>query len=288
MENLIGAIRAEGRQRTAEIYRSALSSFGQFTAGRDMRLSALTTAKIDDYEAWQRRRGLKANTISFYTRVLRAAYNRAVERGLVADRRPFRRAFTGNARTAKRALTVDVIGLILRADLGRWPSVDHARDLFILSFYLRGMSFIDMAYLRKADLNGTHLSYRRHKTGQQLQIEWTREMQAIVDKYPANPTEFLLPILTDPSVDARRAYRNASYNVNYNLRRLHDILGLPSPLTMYVARHSWASIARSKGIPISVISAGMGHDSEATTRIYLAALDTETIDRANAAIISSI
>ncbi len=59
-------------------------------------------------------------------------------------------------------------------------------------------------------------------------------------------------------------------------------------LTMYVARHSWASVARSNGIPVSVISEGMGHDSESTTRIYLASLDSSVIDRANSLIISSL
>lgn len=57
---------------------------------------------------------------------------------------------------------------------------------------------------------------------------------------------------------------------------------------LYIARHSWASAARSKNIPISVISEGMGHDSETTTRIYLASLDTATIDRANKLILKSL
>ena len=62
----------------------------------------------------------------------------------------------------------------------------------------------------------------------------------------------------------------------------------PVPLTLYVARHSWASAARSKGIPLSVISEGMGHDSEATTRIYFATLDTAAVDRANTLILDSL
>ena len=57
---------------------------------------------------------------------------------------------------------------------------------------------------------------------------------------------------------------------------------------MYVARHSWASVAKSKGVPLSVISEGMGHDSESTTRIYLASLETSVVDRANSLIISSL
>lgn len=66
------------------------------------------------------------------------------------------------------------------------------------------------------------------------------------------------------------------------------MVGIKIPLTMYVARHSWASAAKSKGIPLSVISEGMGHDSEATTQIYLASLDTAIVDKANSLIISSL
>lgn len=57
---------------------------------------------------------------------------------------------------------------------------------------------------------------------------------------------------------------------------------------MYVARHTWASVARSKHIPISVISEGMGHDSEVTTQIYLASLDHSVVDRANAMILRGL
>lgn len=64
--------------------------------------------------------------------------------------------------------------------------------------------------------------------------------------------------------------------------------GVTIPLTLYVARHSWASAAKVKGIPLSVISEGLGHDSETTTRIYLAGLDTSIVDEANSLILSSL
>lgn len=57
---------------------------------------------------------------------------------------------------------------------------------------------------------------------------------------------------------------------------------------LYIARHSWASAAKGKNIPISVISEGMGHDSEATTQIYLASLDNSVVDKANAQILKSL
>ena len=77
----------------------------------------------------------------------------------------------------------------------------------------------------------------------------------------------------------------SSTQTRENSLRLADI---SVPLSMYCARHSWASAAKGKNIPISVISEGMGHDSEATTQIYLASLDNSVVDKANAQILKSL
>ena len=160
--------------------------------------------------------------------------------------------------------------------------------MFLMSFFLRGMSFVDMAFLKKTDLKNGYIIYRRRKTGQSLVIAWTKEMQVLLDKYPENSTEYLLPIIRNPDVNERSTYRNVGYNINHNLKKIAVIVGVSIPLTLYVARHSWASAAKAKGIPLSVISEGMGHDSEATTRIYLSSLDTSVVDRANSLILKSL
>ena len=113
-------------------------------------------------------------------------------------------------------------------------------------------------------------------------------MHAILAKYPENSSKYLLPIIRNTGINERYAYRNAGYNINRALKRIAAMAGLTIPLTLYVARHSWASAARAKGIPLSVISEGMGHDSEATTRIYLASLDASVVDKANSLIIRSL
>ena len=167
-------------------------------------------------------------------------------------------------------------------------SADYARDLFMLSFYLRGMSFIDLAYLKKSDLTNGVVTYRRRKTGQKLTIRWTGEMQKILGKYPENKTEYLFPIITSRTANPRNQYRNRHYAVNRYLKTVAQKVGLQMPLTTYVARHSWASIAKSKGISVSVISEGLGHDSEQTTQIYLASLDTAAVDKANDIILAAL
>ena len=288
MEGIIIKLKQNGKVRTSETYTAALNSFMKFRKDEDIMLDCLTSQIMEAYEAWHQSRSVAPNTISFYTRILRAVYNRAVEDEIIENRNPFRHVYTGVDKTVKRALTLSVIKKIKSLDLSLAPALDYARDMFIMSFMLRGMSFIDMAYLRKADLANGYVIYCRRKTGQQLTIEWTKEMQLILDKYPENASDYLLPIIRNPGMNERCAYRNAGYNINHNLKAIAKKVGVSIPLTLYVARHSWASAAKAKGIPISVISEGMGHDSETTTQIYLASLDASVVDKANSLILKSI
>lgn len=288
MESIIAKLKQNGKVRTSETYKSTLNSFKKFRQDEDIMLDCLTSEIMEEYEAWHHKRGVAPNTISFYTRILRAVYNRAVEDDIIENRNPFRKVYTGVDKTVKRALPLPVIKKIKALDLSLTPALDFARDMFLMSFYLRGMSFIDMAFLKKSDLKNGYVTYRRRKTGQQLIIEWTKEMQMILDKYPENKSDYLLPIIRNSGLNERCTYRNTGYNINHNLKRIAGMVGVTIPLTLYVARHSWASAAKAKGIPLSVISEGMGHDSESTTQIYLASLDTSVVDKANSLILKSL
>lgn len=288
MTLLIDRLIDTGHIRTAETYRAAMHSFSRFRKGQDIMLDTIDNRLMEEYESWLRMHGLVPNTTSFYMRILRAVYNQAVDRVNFKNLYPFRHVYTGIDKTVKRALPARIVSKIKNVGLSGQPVIDFARDMFMMSFYLRGMSFIDMAYLRHNDFRNGYIYYRRSKTGQIIKIKWTEEMQQILNKYPSNKTGYLLPILRTPGINDRCAYRNMGYNINRNLKKLARIIGISIPLTMYVARHSWASIARDNGVPISVISAGMGHDSELTTRIYLSAIDTADIDRANAMIIKKL
>ena len=222
-------------------------------------------------------------------RILRAVYNRAVEKGLMKQKHPFKHVYTGIDKTVKRAVSLKAIKRIKELDLTLKPHWDYARDMFLFSFYTRGMSFIDMAYLKKADLKNGVLIYRRRKTSQQLSIRWEKCMAEIVTKYEGRSAmQYLLPIITNPLTDDRIQYRNALCRINVALKEVARLANLSTPLTMYCGRHSWASVAKSKNIPLSVISEGMGHDSEETTRIYLASLDSNIIDKANSLILKEL
>ena len=280
MQGVIAQLKQLGKIRTSETYIATFKSFMVFRENQDVPLDGISSDLMLLYEAHLKARDVSMNTISFYMRNLRAVYNRAVEKGLTPQNKPFRHVYTGVDKTIKRAIPIKEIKALKELDLSLKPSLNFARDMFMFSFYTRGMSFIDMAYLKKSDLQNGILTYRRRKTGQQLSIKWEKCMEDIVSKYAQNQTDYLLPIIKE-TVNERRQYDNALHLVNYHLKDLSSLLKLQRPLTMYVARHSWASAAKAKNIPLSVISEGMGHDSEATTQIYLASLETSVVDKAN-------
>lgn len=278
--NVIAQLKQLGKVRTAETYTATLKSFMKFQNNQDVPLDGITSDMMLLYEAHLKARGVRMNTISFYMRIFRAVYNRAVEKGVTTQQNPFRHVYTGVDKTVKRAIPIKDIKALKDMDLSMNPTLDFTRDMFMFSFYTRGMSFVDMAYLKKTDIKNGILTYRRRKTGQELTIKWEKCMADIVAKYPENKTNFLLPIIKEQG-NERKQYDNALHLVNYHLKDLSEKLKLQRPLTMYVARHSWASAAKAKNVPLSVISEGMGHDSEATTQIYLASLETSVVDKAN-------
>lgn len=277
-----------GKIRSSETYQTTLNSFMRFREGIDLTFDMIDSELMEHYEAELRRHGLLRNTSSFYMRVLRTNYRLAVEKGLTPDRHPFKHVYCGMDKTVKRSISFAEIKKIKELDLSRKRVMDFARDMFIFSFCTRGMSFIDMAYLKKNDLKHGCLTYRRKKTGRLLVIEWTKQMQDILDKYKPNSTQYLLPIITREDGNERRQYQNQMRKINRRLKDIATSIKLPVPLSLYYSRHSWATIARCKDIPISIISEGLGHDSEITTQIYLDSIKSYEVDKANRKILKDL
>lgn len=154
----------------------SLFNFMQFRQDQDILLSEIDSDLIQLYEAYLHGKGAVRNTSSFYMRILRAVYNHALEKELMEQRNPFRHVYTGVDKTVKRAVPLSAIKRMKNQDLSLQPNLEFAKDMFLFSFYPRGMSFIDMAHLKKKNLQNGVLSYRRRKTGQQLVIRWERCM----------------------------------------------------------------------------------------------------------------
>lgn len=276
---------------TARNYQRTLNSWKRFARGRNMSLQTFSHRTVEAYGRYLRERGVVRNTLSFYMRNLRSIYNKAVAEALIEQSYPFRGIYTGVDSTSKRAVNEQIIAHLLRLDLQDSRPLKWARDLFLFSFYTRGMAFVDIAYLRKSDLNDGILRYTRRKTGQTLYVCLEPCMREIIDRYAlfVRHSNYLFPILK--SREPEKAYGQYQTALNYYnrlLKQLAERMGLKYGLTSYTSRHSWATAARNHNIPLSVISAGMGHSSERTTQIYLAQIENSVIDRANRDLLDSL
>ena len=279
-----------GRLGTAKTYRDALASFSRFRGGEDVTIDALDAETMNLYEAWLKGRGVKRNSSSCYLRTLRTLYRKAVEAGMTTDKNIFRHVFTGFAKTAKRAIPVGSLRAIRQLQLPDNSAIAFARDIFMLSLYLQGISFVDLAYLKKDDIRNGLLHYSRKKTGQELTVGWEPVMQDIVDNYAhlTKGSPYLLPIITVEDGTERRQYERMEHKVNHYLKKIGAMVGLQTSLTTYTGRHTWASTMRDMGVNLSVISKGLGHESLKTTQIYLSSLDTEGVVKANRKMIGKI
>ena len=304
MNRLIALLKKNGQYRTMLHYQATLNSFRRYRGDRDIALRKIDVEEMQSYEAYLLHTArVCSNTSSFYLRILRATYNKAVAKGLTPQQYPFRDVYTGIAKTRKRAIPSDSVSQIKRLDsvLDLTPKEEMARDAFLLSFYLRGISFIDLAHLRKTDLRDGYLHYTRSKTGQRLTIRWEKDMQNMLEKYQhqAASSPYLFPFLAeevygsqDKNIDKKqeeiRQYHNVEARISYHLRKLGARIGIKGKLTLYVARHSWASAARDNHVSISVISEALGHHSETTTLIYLRSIKSSEVDDANARILAAL
>ena len=315
MNLLIALLLKNGQLRTMQHYKATLNSYMRFRDGKDILIKEIDAEELQSYEAYLKNVArVCANTSSFYLRILRATYNKAIEKGLISapQQNPFKNVYTGIAKTKKRAIPTASV-----SNIKHWgatheankltPKQELARDAFLMCFYLRGISFIDLAHLRKSDLKDGYVSYIRSKTGQRLSIRWEKDMQNIVDKYQhlTRNSPYLFPFLANDKNDkpigiidkpydkndnqeSLRLYHNAESRITYHLKKLGAKMGIQGQLTLYVARHSWATTARDKNISISVISEALGHNSEATTQIYLRSIQSSEVDDANAKILTAI
>lgn len=282
MQSRICELKETGRNSTAENYIHTRNSLIAFVAGRDISVQMITETFIERYEAWLKVRGLKRNSISFYMRILRAVYNRAVRLRLVRQTYPFGKVYTGTDRTPKRAVREETIKALKELDVITSKGLQLAKDLFMFSFAACGMPFVDMVYLRKSNIRDGYICYERKKTGQPLQIKVVAFLENIIKKYADTESPYVFPVLTSTdSTIAYREYRNALMVYNHRLRKLSSMLPQTVGLTSYVSRHSWATIARNHGTPASVIGKALGHTNESTTQIYLASIDESVADKMN-------
>lgn len=265
----------------AAAYKSTRSSLAKFIGCPDVRMSEVDLAFVRRYEDFLYSNGASGNTVSYYLRNLRSLYNQAVTDGYhPRGEYPFAKAQTRPAKTVKRALSRTDMQNLADLNLENEPELEFTRDLYLFSFYAQGMAFVDIVLLKKTDICNGVLTYSRHKSKQLIRIVVTPQMQGVIDKYNTE-NEYLFPIISGEYASGYQKYRLALGRINRHLKKIAVVADIKVPLTTYTARHTWATLARDYGAPISVISAGLGHTSEEMTRVYLKDFDVSMLNQVN-------
>lgn len=293
----VGRMKVEGKFKTAANYLTAARSWTKFLGRENWRFSETNASLTEKYQRWLSERGICLNTISAYMRALRVMYHRAMGNSgttydqcssqVVTDARhklPFANVFTGRAKTSKRSVTEKDIQQLYALTLASGSSLALARDVFLFSFYAMGMPFVDIAYLRKSNVKEGIIQYVRHKTGQPIRVAILAPMRTILERYSTSNSDFVFPILSEqeqsPEV-LHRLYRKKLRQYNYSLHRLSEMLNVSRPLSSYVVRHSWASIAYRHHVDISLIGKALGHTKTSTTLLYIKSLFDPDLASAN-------
>lgn len=289
MAALVSQLEAEGRIGTAHVYRSTLHRVLDFTGGLPLAFGEVTAFWLKAFQNYLLGRQLQWNSISTYMRMLRAVYLRAVDSGQ-ADYHPrlFKGVYTGTRVTVKRAIG--------ECDLRRLDNfhisngLEKTRMLFLLLFMLRGIPFVDVAYLRKCDLQGNTLMYRRRKTGSWLTVQIEPRAMRLIERLKTSDeaSPYLFPFISQTGIDAYRQYQSALRNFNARLKRLGTVVGVGNSLSSYCARHSWATIANYHNYQQELICNAMGHSSVKVTETYFKSHTDERIGQMNREILSQV
>lgn len=294
MQKQILQFSGNGQFGTAHVHSSVLKSVNEF-AGGSVSFDCISSEFLKEYEVWLRSRKLSWNTVSTYLRALRSVYNRAITEGVAAYRpQLFRRVFTGTKANVKRSL--DRKGLARLMSYGSRRSEDcrlpEVRNIAKLMFMLRGMPFVDIAYLQKNDLCGNVITYRRRKTGRLLSVTLTDEAMKLLHRVRCrdSASPFMLPILKGSrnAEEAYGMYRRALRKFNRGLDTLRRHLGLGQRVSSYTVRHSWGTMAYHCEIHSGIICEAMGHSSIKVTETYLRPFNASRIDEANRLVIRAV
>lgn len=291
MSNLIGELLKEQRNGTAHVYQSTLNRLIVFMDGREISFNQLTPEwlmkfqkrLVDDQLSW--------NTISTYMRMLRSIYNQALACGS-ARYVPclFNKVYTGVDSQVKRAIRPETMRQIMEKQEMLPANLTFSRDMFVLLFLLRGMSFVDLAFLRRCDIDGNAITYHRHKTGRKLTIVAGKEAMDIIQRHRNTDEQsvFLFPIIKRPGEDEYRQYTNMLRLLNYRLVQVKRTLKLKESLSTYVARHTWATMALRQNFNSRLICDAMGHSSVKVTETYFQSFSEGEVDQMNKKIISFV
>ena len=287
-QHLINEMNEAKKIGNAEVYKTMRNSIRTFSKEKDFPLKQLSFAWLKKYEAWYLGKGNSLNGLSVNLRTLRALFNRAIkEKRITREFYPFNEYSIKKEETKKRAIPASDLELI-KCYEPKTKRQQKAKEYFLLSYYLMGASFIDLAYLKVDNIIDGRIEYKRKKTGRLHSIMVTSSLLKILTPYldGKQPGDFILNIIKsdDPKTQYKQV-KKALKQYNKYLEEIAKECGISFNITSYVSRHSYATIAKYKGVPTAVISEALGHSSEEVTQVYLSSFDKTVMDKYHSMII---
>ncbi len=286
-ENLIRELKKDNKIGNAWVYESAINALKRFHPEDELYFENIDFQFLDNYNKHLLRSGVKHNTAFFYLRTLRAFYNKAIKLKIV-DRSlyPFHDIKLKAERTKKRAIDKSLIAAIDQLDLPEYSTIWHARNWFMMSFYLMGISFVDLALLQTTNIKNGRIHYKRQKTGKVYDIKVIPQVQNIIDTYSGTRSQnYLVPIINrkvETEEERLRLIKDRTRLANKYLKRMAEQIETQETITTYTSRHSWATICKKLGFSIEIIAECLGHEyGNKTTAVYLDTFDQDVIDNAN-------
>ena len=284
-QSQIENLKQTGRTGYALSHREVYNSLLKFNGHLNIYFSEIDTVWLKRYETWLRGQGFSENTIGRRFRTLRAVYNVAIEEKCVkVDYSPFKsyKVSKLHQATAKRAISkADIMRII------EYRSNDFykqfAVDLFAFGYFMGGINFVDIAYLKTDNIVDGRLIYTRRKTHKLIRLPLQPKAQEIIERYRQDGALFLFPILSafhKTEQQQRNRVHKVISKVNERLKEVGKELEIPIDLTTYVSRHSFATVLKREGVSTSIICESLGHSSEKVTQIYLDSFENSQIDAA--------
>lgn len=289
-DNKIEKLIEIGKIGNARYYKDSKNSVKNFTKSNKLNIHNINHKWLSDYQHYLSKRECKESTIAARMRAIRAIFNKAIKDGIISkDKYPFGDKYKIHQLKSDvhyRALPEESIKAIKNMDIKKYPHLKLSVDLFLFSYYARGINFKDMMLLKRANIsNGNRLNYTRSKTNVSFSFNLHKEALRIANYYIQNRlnTEYLFPILLhnnlNPSQIEYRKHKTIS-KFNKDLKEIAEVCGIEFKLTSYVARHSFASNLKEKNVPTDKISQAMGHKNIQITQVYLKKFNDSVIESA--------
>lgn len=280
-----------GKIGTMLAYQDAYNTLKKYKGG-NVKFEDVDYSFLKGLEIFLYARNCSAGGIGARMRSIKAVYYEGIRRKLVTkEMNPFSTAVNKEgyslaklkSESKPKALDADELQKLKDFDFTQYPKLQKSYLLFMFSFRMFGMNFTDIANLKKDKLHSGRVDYARQKTNKLFNFKIADNAQAIINHFN-NAGEYVFPIYNEnihiTPIQKKNRVHKVLRNTNHDLREIAKILGIATPITFYVARHTMATTLKRNGVSVEVISEIMGHEDTKTTQVYLKSFDSNVFDEA--------